>query len=65
MNEDHQDDMRAEARIEHRQKAQRFKVEPQERRWGNATLEAQHSERMHIELQDEIELHRRQEEYGS
>ena len=65
MNEERQDDLQAEARIEHRQSPKRFKVIPQEHRWGNATNEALRSQRLAIELEQDIERHRRAEEYSS
>ena len=65
MNEERQDDLQAEARMDYREKPQRFKANPQERRWGNPTLEALRSERMNVELEQDIERHRRAEEYSS
>lgn len=65
MNEERQDDLQAEARMDYREKPQRFKVIPQERRWSNPTLEALRSERMNVELEQDIERHRRAEEYSS
>ena len=64
MNEERQDDLQAEARMDYREKPKRFKVIPQEHRWGNATNEALRSQRLAIELEQDIERHRRAEEYA-
>lgn len=65
MNEERQDDLQAEARMDYREKPQRFKVTPQEHRWSNATIEAERSQRLAIEQEQDIERHRRAEEYSS
>ena len=67
MNEHEQDAFQAEAEIERREQPARYRFKPRVRvrRWGNATIEAQRSNRMAIELQREVDDHRRMEEYGS
>lgn len=67
MNDDERDEYNAEAAMERPDRLEllrrlRKRSDPV---WRNATVEAMRSERQHIERQEEIEEHRRAEEYAS
>lgn len=64
MNDDLRDELIADERLE-RWAAMKRRLRSQERQWGNATIEAERSNRLNIEYQEQIELHRREEEYAS
>lgn len=59
------DDMQAEAKLDRMEQLKRRLRRRPLPTWRNATVEAQRSTRLNIELQQDIERERRQEEYAS
>lgn len=59
------DDMQAEAKLDRMEQLKRRLRRRPLPTWRNSTLEAERSTRLNIELQQDIERARRQEEYAS